>query len=323
LKSVFYTGDVLFGKLRSYLRKYWLADRSGVCSTEIWVLSPVKAIATSEFLFQVVQSESFITASGTSYGTHMPRSDWSAVKSYELSVPPCAEQRAIAEALGDMDDLISTLEKLIAKKRNIKQAVMQQLLTGKTRLHGFSGEWEVKSLGEVSVISMGQSPRSASYNRAGIGIPLVQGNADIENRRSIARVWTTQITKEGAKGDLLLTVRAPVGSVGRVSERCCLGRGVCSLSPRIDGDFLFHALAYAEPNWKRLEQGSTFTSANSTQVSAFSMLIPARLDEQAAIAEVLTDMDEELSLLGKRLKKTRNIKQAMMQELLTGKTRLV
>jgi type I restriction enzyme S subunit len=86
---------------------------------------------------------------------------------------------------------------------------------------------------------------------------------------------------------------------------------------------LFHALAYAEPNWKRLEQGSTFTSANSTQVSAFSMLIPARLDEQAAIAEVLTDMDEELSLLGKRLKKTRNIKQAMMQELLTGKTRLV
>jgi type I restriction enzyme S subunit len=170
---------------------------------------------------------------------------------------------------------------------------------------------------------MGQSPESKNYNRTGDGVPLIQGNADIEDRRSIARVWTTQLTKEGRSGDLLLTVRAPVGAVARISNRCCLGRGVCALSPKQDVDFLFHALIYAESAWRVLEQGSTFTSANSTQVSAFSVSMPADQAEQTAIAQILSDMDAELTALEQRREKTRSLKQAMMQELLTGKTRLL
>ncbi|MGB3683815.1 MAG: restriction endonuclease subunit S, partial [Rubrobacteraceae bacterium] len=108
-----------------------------------------------------------------------------------ISLPPLHEQRAIAAALSDVDALISALDKLIAKKRAVKTAAMQQLLTGKQRLPGFSGEWEVKRLGEVAYVNMGQSPSSRNYNVRGVGLPLIQGNADIEDRKTIARVWTT------------------------------------------------------------------------------------------------------------------------------------
>ncbi len=135
LKSVFHPGDVLFGKLRAYLRKYWLATRPGVCSTEIWVLVPCKGVTTSEFLFQIVQTDSFIEVTSLSYGTHMPRSDWNAVESFLLKMPPTlAEQNAIAEVLSEMEQELVTLKMKLEKARAIKQGMMQQLLTGKARL---------------------------------------------------------------------------------------------------------------------------------------------------------------------------------------------
>ena len=239
-------------------------------------------------------------------------------------LPPLPEQRAIATALSDLDALLAAQDQLIAKKRDIKQAMMQQLLTGKQRLPGFSGEWEVKRLGEIAAINMGQSPNSANYNRRGKGISLIQGNADIENRETVQRVWTTQITKQCDKGDLILTVRAPVGAVAIVSEPSCLGRGVCSLKA-VDTDqrFLFYTLVFNESAWKVLEQGSTFTSANSAQVASFSVPIAPRIEEQTAIAAVLSDMDAEIDALQQRRDKTQMLKQGMMQELLTGRTRLV
>jgi len=134
LKSVFRKGDVLFGKLRAYLRKYWLADRAGVCSTEIWVFAPGARLIMSAYLFQLVQSDHFIESASTAYGTHMPRSDWNVVKNYELRLPSLPEQTAIAEVLSDMDAELAALEQRLAKTRPLKQGMMQELLTGRTRL---------------------------------------------------------------------------------------------------------------------------------------------------------------------------------------------
>jgi type I restriction enzyme S subunit len=134
LKSVFHPGDVLFGKLRAYLRKYWRATRQGVCSTEIWVLVPRVDAATSEFLFQIVQTDAFIDAASNSYGTHMPRSDWNAVQNHELKMPPRPEQTAIATVLSEMDGELAVLEQRREKTGALKQAMMQELLTGRTRL---------------------------------------------------------------------------------------------------------------------------------------------------------------------------------------------
>jgi type I restriction enzyme, S subunit len=134
LKSVFQKDDVLFGKLRAYLRKYWLADREGVCSTEIWVLVANSASLVPPYLFQIVRTDRFIEAASTAYGTHMPRSDWNVVKNFELQVPPPDEQMAIAAILSDMDAEITAFETKLTKARQLKQGMMQELLTGRIRL---------------------------------------------------------------------------------------------------------------------------------------------------------------------------------------------
>ncbi len=134
LKSIFHVGDVLFGKLRAYLRKYWLADREGVCSTELWVLVANRQFVTPELLIQLVTVDQFIEAASTAYGTHMPRSDWNVVKNYELVIPKPEEQAAIATVLSDMDAEIVVLKARCDKTRALKQGMMQQLLTGKIRL---------------------------------------------------------------------------------------------------------------------------------------------------------------------------------------------
>lgn len=245
-----------------------------------------------------------------------------ALKNLSVCLPPTVvEQQAIADALSDGDALIEALEQLLAKKRQIKQGAMQELLTGQKRLPGFAGEWEVKRLGNIAEIVMGQSPRSVHYNSKGDGLPLIQGNADISDRKTIRRIFTTEITKHGHRGDILMSVRAPVGEISTAAFDVCLGRGVCAI--RYPNNFLYHALIAKEPQWIKLSKGSTFDSVNSTDVKTFEIEIPEDEAEQFAIATVLADMDAEIAALEAKLAKARRLKQGMMQELLTGRIRLV
>lgn len=134
LKTRFLKGDVLFGKLRAYLRKYWLADRGGFASTEIWALRARPGVATGSFIRYVVEQDSFIEVASTAYGTHMPRSDWKVVSRYQLGLPGLEEQAAIGAVLQDADAEINALEHRLEAAAAIKQGMMQELLTGRTRL---------------------------------------------------------------------------------------------------------------------------------------------------------------------------------------------
>lgn len=253
-------------------------------------------------------------------GTKVSAISKSSISGTLILVPPVEEQKRIAEALSDVDNMISSLEKLIAKKKAVKQGAMQELLTGKKRLPGFTGEWETYKLDEIAKIIMGQSPDSKFYNDSN-GMPLIQGNADISNRKTWVRFYTTQITKKAFAGDIIFTVRAPVGNVAKTSFDCCVGRGVCAL--RDANDFLFHYLVYIEPYWATLSAGSTFDSINSDTLANTELLIPSDVEEQTAIASILSDMDNEIEALEQKLEKTRQVKQGMMQQLLTGKIRLI
>ena len=245
------------------------------------------------------------------------------VLSCPLALPSTkAEHEAIAEALSDADALIESLEQLLTKKRQIKKGAMQKLLAGEKRLPGFSGEWEGKQLGEFSEIIMGQSPSSAHYNNIGEGLPLIQGNADISGRQTIRRVFTTEVPKRGHAGDILMSVRAPVGEICRTNFEVCLGRGVCAIRCS-KNDFLYYALISREPTWARLSKGSTFDSVSSTDVEKFEIEQPADETEQTAITTILSDMDAEITALEAKLSKAHLIKQGMMQELLTGRIRLL
>lgn len=282
-----------------------------------------------------------------------------------IPVPPLPEQKAIAEALSDVDALLATMTTLIEKKRAIKQGAMQELLTGKKRLVDFKNsessclcasvlkkdvgvvegdfntetqrrrgtefkmteiglipeDWEVKKLGDVCKIIMGQSPASVYYNIKGNGLPLIQGNADLEKRKSIIRFYTSQITKICDVGDVVLSVRAPVGAVGKAEYKSCLGRGVCAL--KYENDYLYQYLLFVEDKWGEFSKGSTFDSINSNELAEYKLPLPPTVAEQEAIAEVLSDMDAEIEALEAKRAKYESIKQGMMQELLAGKTRLV
>lgn len=255
--------------------------------------------------------------------TSVPTLNRNNLTAYELMVPlRRVEQAKIAAVILEADTLIEALEKLIAKKRDVKQGMMQELLTGRTRLPGFTGEWQVLPVGEVATVVMGQSPSGSSYNTKANGVVLVQGNADIENRRTFDRVWTTSPSKRVRKGDVVLTVRAPVGFTARAHADACLGRGVCGLSTTDSTDFLFHALVAAEDKWALFEQGSTFTAVNSDQVRAFEIDWAMDIVEREVIAAVLNDADTEIQALERRMESARAVKVGMMQELLTGRTRL-
>jgi type I restriction enzyme S subunit len=255
------------------------------------------------------------------------------INSCAVPVPPLPEQKAIAQALSDMDALLSGLDDLIAKKRDIKQATMQQLLTGKTRLPGFTGEWEIKRLGDVAILRSGYSFRSEDYSLLGnfkiVTIANVQsGYMTLEGCQSVFGLPTDLQSHQRLNvGDILISMTGNVGRVCRVTEPdCLLNQRVGKISHvGIDEDFLFTLLgqqSFLEEMTKKAKGGAQPNLSNA-DITEYRIRIPNDCSEQKAIATILSDMDAELEALEQRREKTRELKQAMMQELLTGRTRLV
>ena len=232
-----------------------------------------------------------------------------------LPIPPLPEQRAIAQALSDVDALIATLDRLIAKKRDIKQATMQQLLTGKTRLPGFSGKWEVKKLGEVASVTKGTQLHSSETNIEG-DFPHFNGGMSASSYTDKANTPADTIAiSEGGNS---------CGYVQFISEPFWCGGHCYAIVPiKVDKRFLYHALKGDQASIMGLRVGSGLPNVQKSALAAFKISIPSDPGEQTVIATVLSDMDAELSALEARRDKTRALKQGMMQELLTGKTRLI
>jgi len=310
--------DFLFSNIGARLGTGSLMKSSIECSFawNVMRIIPNQRLVKPEFLGCIMNSPAlFKEIKKNESGSGMGFVPKNVLQTLTFPIPKnLAEQTAIATALSDADALISSLEKLIAKKRNIKQGAMQKLLQPKEG-------WEVKKLGEIAFVNMGQSPLSTYYNSEGIGLPLVQGNADVENRKTIIRFYTSMITKRGKVDDIIMSVRAPVGEISKATFECCLGRGVCSIS--FDNEYLYHYLIYFEKSWAKLSTGSTFDSVNSKQVKELEIPLPISKEEQTRIATILSDMDNEITALETKLEKYRNIKLGMMQNLLTGKIRLV
>jgi len=313
LKSVFYKDDVLFGKLRAYLRKYWLADREGLCSTEIWVFVSKTEQILPSYLFQTIQSKGFIDLAITAYGTHMPRSDWNVVKNYPLLTPPLPEQQAIARVLSDTDELINALDKLIAKKRDIKKAVMQELLTGKTRLPGFSGKWEVKKLGDLLDYEQPTSylVKNTKYSNSN-SIPVL----------TAGKTFILGYTDEnfGVFQDLPVIIFDDFTTASRFIDFPFKVKSSAMKMLKARSNEVNLRLVY------ELMQLIDFTVADHkrhwiSEYQNFEIAIPDS-QEQQAIAQVLSDMDREITVLEQRRDKTKELKQGMMQALLTGRIRL-
>lgn len=243
------------------------------------------------------------------------------VEKTPLSLPCLEEQQKIAKILSTWDKAISVTEQLISNSQQQKKALMHGLLTGAMSLG--DSIWSTYKLGDIATITMGSSPKSSAYNQKKIGLPLLQGNADIKNRKSTPRIYTSEITKECLENDILVSVRAPVGAVALSMHQACIGRGISSIRAKKEvlQKYLYQWLLWYEPQWGSLAQGSTFESVNSTDIQNLSLEIPV-LSSQQKIAEVLTAADREIELLQQKLAGFKQEKQALMQQLLTGKRRV-
>lgn len=258
-----------------------------------------------------------------------------------IPLPPLPEQKVIAETLSDADGLIASLEKLIEKKKAIKQGAMQQLLTGKKRLPGFSGEWVKMNLFEKSKLKARigwQGLTTAEYLTEGYsylitGTGFINGAIDWENCHYVDKKRYDQDPNiQINNGDILITKDGTIGKVALVkglSYPATLNSGIFVIRPLKEGSyfpgFVFYVMSSSIFNdfLNKLSAGSTISHLYQKDFVGFEFFAPPTLDEQIAIANILSDMDNEIEALQKKLTKIRNIKQGMMQELLTGRIRLV
>ncbi|MFM7887674.1 MAG: restriction endonuclease subunit S [Pseudanabaena sp.] len=233
------------------------------------------------------------------------------LRSFKIPLPPCVEeQEAIALVLSDTDALITSLDKLIAKKCDIKQAAMQQLLTGKQQLEGFSGDWEVKRLGDVLKVRHGKSQHNViatdgKYPILATGGEIGRTNAYLYNKPSVLI---------GRKG----TIDSPqyVDSPFWTIDTLFFTEIFDSVLPK----FIYYKFNMI--NWRGYNEASGVPSLNASTIESIEFNCP-KIEEQQVIAKVLSDMDSEISALEQRRDKTKALKQAMMQELLTGRIRLL
>ncbi|NSX77106.1 restriction endonuclease subunit S [Streptococcus pyogenes] len=181
------------------------------------------------------------------------------------------------------------------------------------RFDGFKGEWEEKELGDIVQITMGQSPSSQNYTTNPSDYILVQGNADIKNGYVFPRVWTTQITKQADKGDIILSVRAPVGDVGKTNYHVIIGRGIAAIK---GNEFIFQILKYLKEigYWKRISTGSTFDSISSSDIKYAKIQIPS-LPEQEAIGELFQTVDQLIQLQDQKLATLKEQKQTFLRKM--------
>ena len=282
--------------------------------------------ASADFYLNILQSKlgKNVILNYTKSGVQ-PSLNLSDVEKFNLPYPPLPEQKAIAQTLSDVDTLIDALDKLIAKKRNIKTGTMQQLLTGKTRLPGFRGEWEVKKLGDVVDFSNGKAHENSI---------LPNGKFIVINSKFISTQGEVKKYSDSCfcsvSTDQIVMVMSDVPN-GKAIAKCfyidkedkyTLNQRICSLKAiTVDSKILFY-LIDRNPYYLAFDDGVKQTNLRKDDVLSCPLKLPPTLEEQKAIAQVLSDIDSEIATLEKRRAKTQAIKQGIMQELLTGRTRL-
>ena len=324
-------GSIVFAKIGAaiFLERKRLLSRESCIDNNMMAFSLTDPHACQQYfyyLFLHLELGKYVST------TALPSLSGRPIGAISIPIPPPDEQRTIAEVLSDVDGLIESLESLIAKKRAIKQATMQRLLTGKMRLPGFGGTWKRMALGEISDIKNGSTPstRISAYWNGRIPWCTPTDITDISGKYLLAT--ERNITEEGLAscaasllpvGALLLCSRATIGEIKIAGLQVCTNQGFKSLvcKDEISNEFLYYLLKTLKPKLIERAIGSTFLEIGKREVASIEVNLPPH-DEQRAIAAVLSDMDTGIASLEQHRDKIRTLKQGVMQQLLTGRIRL-
>ena len=308
--------------LRSFQGGFAHSYIEGITSPAYTVLNFSKSNKHFDLFWkEVFTSQNFIKRLETvTYGIRDGRSiSFSDFSSLKLQFPSLPEQTAIGSFFQDIDQLISLQQRKLEVLKEQKKTYLKLLFPAKgqtkpaLRFAGFEDDWKEVKLGEVATITMGQSPNSENYTDNPNDYILVQGNADMKNGRVFPRVWTTQITKQAKQGNLILSVRAPVGDIGKTDYDVVLGRGVAS----IDGnEFLYQVLSQMKQNgyWSKLSTGSTFESINSNDIKSAIISLPS-LPEQEVIGSFFQDLDKAIAKQEEKVNQLKESKQTLLRKM--------
>lgn len=347
-KYTFDVGDIVYSKIRPYLRKAILANFAGLCSADMYPLKPA-ANVSSGFMLAVLLGHNFsMYAESVSIRSGMPKINREELAEYTVALPPNkTEQEAIASALGDADALIESLERLIAKKRDLKQGAMQELLSARRRLPGFTGEWEEKRLDSLFDFGKGVSaPRDKLSSTGHCYLHYGDIHTSTKTHVNVAaeqhelprlniplqRVSPASLLEDGdvvfvdaSEDDAGTSRHVVVFNPGRIPFISGLHTIVAkSKTDELDRSYRCYCFQTAEVQRQFIHYavGTKVSGISKGNLGKITVRIP-KPEEQTAIAAVLSDMDAEIAALEAKLAKARVIKQGMMQELLTGKIRLV
>ena len=332
IKNSFEEGQILFGKLRPYLKKFWKAEFEGVCSSEIWVMNGKKV--KNDFLFYLVQTEKFNQIANVSSGSKMPRADWNYMSEIPFDIPPLKEQEKIAEILTTWDEAITKQTELLRAKELQKKALMQKLLSGEVRFDGFSDKWEEVRIDKLFDFKKGQELSKEKLEKNGIFECILYGELYTTYSEVISEIKSKTNIKEGIKSkidDILIPASTTTSAIDLAiastiqKDNVLIGGDINILRKKtnnINGEFISKYLTHIKKmEIAKYAQGITIIHLYSKDFKHLKIQLPS-LPEQQKIAEVLSLADDEINLLKNELEELKLQKKALMQKLLTGEVRV-
>ena len=236
-----------------------------------------------------------------------------------IPLPDIDEQQKIGDYLNSVDHLITLHQRKYDALKTMKKTLLSKMFpkdgedVPEIRFKGFTDAWEQRKLGEEVQIVMGQSPKGENYTDNPEDYILVQGNADMKDGKVFPRVWTTQVTKQAHKGDIILSVRAPVGDIGKTNYDVVIGRGVAAVK---GNEFFYQLLGKLKLDgyWTKSSTGSTFDSINSNEIKNAKVTIPDT-NEQLFIGDYFQGLDNLITLHQRKLDELKNIKKTLLQQM--------
>lgn len=293
-----YEGDLVFNMMRAWQGAIGVVKTEGMISPAYISAIPNESVYPPFMDYVLRRKEAIDQINNLSYGVtdFRKRLYWDSFVKVKCHLPSVEEQKCIADTLESLDRYILLNQRQCDDLKELKKYMLQKMFpkdgekVPEIRFAGFEGEWEQRKLGEICLVTMGQSPDGSTYSETPSDYILVQGNADLKDGWVCPRIWTTQKTKTAEAGDLIMSVRAPAGAMGKTSYNVVLGRGVAGIK---GNEFIYQSLIKMDAGgyWKKLAAGSTFESINSDVVNGAEILVPQDKAEQNRIGEYFTNLD--------------------------------
>ena len=283
--KVFRKGNVLFGRRRAYLKKASVAPFDGICSGDITVIEALPEKILPELLPFIIQNDAlFDYAVGKSAGSLSPRVKWEHLQNYEFELPELNKQKELADILWAMDETKKSYQRLISATDELVKSQFIEMF----------GDSEKVPLDALATIIMGQSPTSDSYNTDGKGVPFYQGSGEFTDKYVGDGMFCTSPTRMAKAGDVLMSVRAPVGAVNITLKECCIGRGLAAIRSKVAAkynEYFLYAFRAMGEELNSMGHGSTVSAINKNELHGL-MMPNASLQEQMSFVSFAQQSDK-------------------------------